>query len=39
MAHNDIKAAEMTYEGFISKAKWGTVACAVIAGFVVFIIS
>jgi hypothetical protein len=36
---NDMKMAESTYGGFISMVKWGTVACALIAAFVVFLIS
>lgn len=39
MANNDIKAAEQTYSGFINMAKWGTLACVIIAAFVVLIIS
>jgi len=36
---NDIKAAQQTYGSFISWAKWGTIACAVIAAIVVFAIT
>lgn len=39
MADNNIKAAEQTYNGFLSLAKWGTIACVLIAGFVIVIIS
>ena len=36
---NDMKSANETYGGFTSLVKWGTIACAIIAAFVVFIIS
>ena len=36
---NDMKSANETYGGFTSLMKWGTIACAIIAAFVVFIIS
>ena len=39
MANNDIKAAEQTYSGFINMAKWSTLACVIVAAFVVLIIS
>jgi hypothetical protein len=39
MAHNDISTARGTYESFIRGAKIGTVVVAVIAAFVVWLIS
>ena len=39
MAQNDIAEATNTYEGFIRWAKIGTVAVALIAAFVVLLIS
>ena len=36
---NDIKSSQQTYSSFISAAKWGTVACIVIAAVVVYLIS
>jgi hypothetical protein len=39
MAHNDTETAKQTYEGFISWTKWGTAAVAVVAVFVVILIS
>jgi hypothetical protein len=39
MAQNDIAEAENTYESFIRWAKIGTVAVALIAAFVVLLIS
>ena len=36
---NDIKAHEGTYTGFIGMAKWGVIASALIAAFVIFMIS
>lgn len=39
MADNDIKAAEQTYSGFLTLAKWGTIACVLVAGFVILLIS
>lgn len=36
---NDMKMHEGTYNGFIGMAKWGTIVCAVIAAFVVYVIS
>ncbi|HEY0959698.1 MAG TPA: aa3-type cytochrome c oxidase subunit IV [Novosphingobium sp.] len=37
---NDMRAARETYEGFISKAKWGSIVIAIItAGVVVLIAS
>lgn len=39
MADNNIKAAEQTYSGFLTLAKWGTAACVLIAAVVIVIIS
>jgi hypothetical protein len=39
MAHNDVSTARSTYESFIRGAKISTVAVAVIAMFVVWLIS
>jgi hypothetical protein len=39
MADNDIKAAEQTYSGFLTLTKWGTIACILVAGLVVLLIS
>ena len=36
---NDIETHKGTYTGFIGMAKWGMIACAVIAAFVVYMIS
>ena len=36
---NDIKGSQQTYSGFINAAKWGTVACALVAALVVYLIS
>ena len=36
---NDMKAANETYEGFISMAKWGSIAVALIVIFVVGLIA
>ena len=36
---NDMKAAEATYEGFITMLKYGSIAVAVIAAIVVKLIS
>jgi len=36
---NDMKAAKETYASFISTVKWSTPALALIAAFVVFLIS
>jgi hypothetical protein len=38
-AHNDMKSAEKTYTGFISMFKWGAIAAAFIAAFVVFLLA
>lgn len=35
----DISQHRAAYEGFMGYAKWGTVACFVVAAIVVFIIS
>jgi hypothetical protein len=37
-AHNDIKSAEKTYASFINMFKYGAIAVAVIAAFVIFLI-
>ena len=39
MADMDMRAAESTYDGFISLLKWGTVATIAVAAFVIMIIS
>jgi len=36
---NDIKAHKATYEGFLGLAKWGVVATALVAVFVIFMIT
>lgn len=36
---DNMKAARGTYESFIGMAKWGTIACAIIAAIVVMIIA
>jgi hypothetical protein len=36
---NDIKSSQQTYTSFISAAKWGSVAVALIAAMVVYLIS
>ncbi|MGE4431332.1 MAG: aa3-type cytochrome c oxidase subunit IV [Sphingobium sp.] len=36
---NDMQMAEATYNGFISFAKWGTIAAVVITAFVILVIS
>lgn len=35
----NIAAHENTYHGFMAMMKWGTVVCALIAAFVVFLIA
>ena len=35
----NIRAHEQTYTGFLSLLKWGTIGVAIIAAFVVFLIS
>lgn len=39
MAHQDIKAANETYGGFIAMFRWGAVVCAFIAALVIYLIS
>jgi hypothetical protein len=39
MASNDIRPAQKTYAGFISMFKYGTIACALIVAFVVFLLA
>ena len=39
MAHEDLKAARQTYEGFTSKVKWGSIAVAIVTAFVVWLIA
>lgn len=39
MAHNDISTARSTYDSFIRGAKIGTVIVAIVAAFVVWLIS
>lgn len=40
MASNEVpKAAQGTYDGFISLMKWGTIASVIAAAFVVLVIS
>lgn len=36
---NDMKAHNATYEGFLGLAKWGSIAVALVAAFVVFMIT
>jgi len=36
---HDIKASQQTYSGFIAAAKWGTLACALVAALVVYLIA
>lgn len=36
---NDMKAHESTYGSFTGLVKWGTIICAVIAAFVVWLIA
>lgn len=36
---NDLKAHEGTYTGFLGMAKWGVIAVALVAAFVIFMIS
>lgn len=36
---NDMRAARDTYEGFTVLVKWGTIATALVAAFVVFLIA
>ena len=36
---DNMKAARGTYDSFIAMAKWGTIACAIIAAIVVMIIA
>ena len=38
-ARGDLKAHEKTYESFITFAKFGTLACFVVAAFVIFLIA
>ncbi|HQE00131.1 MAG TPA: aa3-type cytochrome c oxidase subunit IV [Novosphingobium sp.] len=38
-AGNDMKAAETSYENFVTLVKWSTPICAAIALLVVFLIS
>jgi hypothetical protein len=35
----DMKAHEQTYTGFIGLLKWGTVASAIVAAFVVYLLA
>lgn len=37
--NQDIKDASKTYDGFLSMLKWGSIATAIVAIFVVLIIS
>lgn len=36
---NDIKSSQQTYTGFLSAAKWGTIAAILVAALVVFLIT
>ena len=36
---NDMRAAQDTYAGFTVLVKWGTIASALVAAFVVFLIA
>ena len=36
---NDLNAHQGTYTGFIGMAKWGVIAVALVAAFVIFMIS
>lgn len=36
---NDIKASQQTYSGFISAAKWGTIASVLVTALVVYLIT
>ncbi|HET9628294.1 MAG TPA: aa3-type cytochrome c oxidase subunit IV [Novosphingobium sp.] len=36
---HDIKSSQQTYSGFLTMAKWGTVACLLVAAVVVFLIT
>ena len=36
---NDLKAHEGTYTGFLGMAKWSVIAVALVAAFVIFMIS
>jgi hypothetical protein len=38
-AQHDMKSARTTYEGFLGVFKWGAIACALIAAFVVYLIA
>ena len=38
-SNNDMKAHEGTYAGVMSMLKWGTIASAILAALVVFLIS
>jgi hypothetical protein len=39
MASQDMRPAEKTYAGFISMFKYGTIAAALVAAFVVFLLA
>ena len=39
MAHEDMKAARQTYDGFISKVKVGSILVALVTAFVVWLIA
>lgn len=36
---NDIKSSQQTYTGFLSMAKWGTIAAMLVAALVIFLIT
>lgn len=36
---NDMKSANESYDGFTTLVKWGTICVAIVAAFVIFIIS
>jgi hypothetical protein len=36
---NDMKAHAATYEGFLALAKWGSIAVALVAAFVIYMIT
>ncbi|MFO1254207.1 MAG: aa3-type cytochrome c oxidase subunit IV [Sphingomonadaceae bacterium] len=36
---NDMKAHTATYEGFLSLAKWGIIAAALVTAFIIYMIS
>jgi len=39
MSQNDMQMAERTYSGFVTFAKWGTLAAALVTGLVILLIS